>query len=86
MAEEKNKGITIKELRNFLSKLPEDYDSFGMVNGEVAGVNDYYVRVDKPVIHLEIDIENEEFLILHQSQEELEEILKTINGNSEDTI
>ena len=65
MEEERNTGVTIKELRQFLSKLPPEFDSFGMVNGEVAALGDsYYVRIDKPIVHLEIDEANKEFLIL----------------------
>jgi len=81
---EENTGITIKELRTFLSKLPPEFDGFGMVNGEVAKLGDeYYVRIDKPIIHLEIDVETKEFLILNQSEKEIDEIKDSINGNSE---
>lgn len=83
MGEENTKGITVKELREYLNKLPEQYDDCGMVNGEVIGVEDYYVRVDRPVIHLEIDETTREFLLLHQSQEELGEILKQIKLETE---
>ena len=81
-----NKGVTIRELKTFLNKLPEKFDDFGMVNGEVTGlVDEFYARVDKPIIHLEIDEENGEFLLLHQSEEELNEIMNKINGNPEGT-
>ena len=82
-----NKGITIKELKVFLSRLPEEFDDFGLVNGEVIGFDEYYVRVDKPIIHLEIDETTKEFMLLHQSEKELEEILKDIenHGTSEGT-
>ena len=81
-----NKGVTIRELKTFLNRLPEEFDDFGMVNGEVTGLADeFYARVDKPIIHLEIDEENGEFLLLHQSEEELNEIMNKINGNPEGT-
>lgn len=84
MEEERNTGVTIKELRQFLSKLPPEFDSFGMVNGEVAALGDsFYVRIDKPIVHLEIDESNKEFLILHQTETEISEIENTINGNPE---
>lgn len=83
MSNEKTTGVTIKELKNFLNNLPEKFDDFGIVNGEVATLGDEsYVRIDKPVIHLEIDETNEEFLILHQSEDEINDIIATINGNS----
>jgi len=84
--EEPRGGVTIKELKTFLNKLPDDFDNFSMVNGEVAGLDgEFYVRVDKPVIHLEIDETNNEFLILNQSEEEITKIMEDINGNPEST-
>ena len=80
-----NKGVTIRELKTFLNRLPEEFDDFGMVNGEVAGIEEFYVRIDKPIIHLEIDEETGEFLLLHQSEDELNEIMNKINGNPEGT-
>jgi hypothetical protein len=63
-------------------------DEFEMVNGEVSELTEtgYYARVDKPIIHLEIDEENGEFLLLHQSEEEIIDILKSAaeNGDSEE--
>jgi hypothetical protein len=81
-----NKGVTIRELKTFLNRLPEKFDDFGMVNGEVTSLEDeYYARIDKPIIHLEIDEETGEFLLLHQSEDELNEIMDKINGNPEGT-
>lgn len=80
-------GITIRELKEFLSILPEHMDEFEMVNGEVSELTEtgYYVRVDKPIIHLEIDEETKEFLLLHQSQEEVDKIIENVkNGNPEE--
>ena len=70
-------GITIKELKTFLNRLPEQMDEFEMVNGEVSELTEtgYYARVDKPIIHLEIDEENREFLLLHQSKSEINDII-----------
>lgn len=78
-----NKGVTIRQLKTFLNRLPEEFDDFGMVNGEVAGIEEFYARIDKPIIHLEIDEETGEFLLLHQSEDELNEIMNKINGNPE---
>lgn len=82
MEETEKKGVTIRELKAFLNKLPKEFDDFGMVNGEVVGLEEYYARIDKPVVHLEIDEQNKEFLILHQSGEELETIINKINGTT----
>jgi methionine synthase II (cobalamin-independent) len=80
-------GITIKELKEFLSILPEHMDEFEMVNGEVSSLTEtgYYVRIDKPIIHLEIDEKTNEFLLLHQSEEEINKIIEDVkNGDSEE--
>jgi hypothetical protein len=80
-------GITIRELKEFLSILPEHMDDFEMVNGEVSPLTDtgYYARVDKPIIHLEIDEQTNEFLLLHQSEEEIDKIIEDVkNGDSEE--
>jgi hypothetical protein len=76
-------GITIKELKMFLGRLPEHMDEFEMVNGEVSELTEtgYYARVDKPIIHLEIDEKTGELLLLHQSEEE---IIDIINSTAED--
>jgi hypothetical protein len=80
-------GITIKELKEFLSILPEHMDEFEMVNGEVSPLTEtgYYARVDKPIIHLEIDEDNGEFLLLHQSEEDINKIIDDVkNGDSKE--
>ena len=77
-------GITINELKAFLERLPETMGEFSMVNGEVLKIDDeYYGRVDKPIIEIRIDEESREFVLLHQSREEINNILKEVNnGNS----
>jgi hypothetical protein len=80
-------GITINELKEFLDRLPEHMGEFEMVNGEISELTDtgYYARVDKPIIHIEIDEENNEFLLLHQSEKEINDIInsaKTKDGDS----
>lgn len=76
-------GITIKELKSFLNSLPEHMDEFEMVNGEVSELTEtgYYARVDKPIIHIEIDEETREFLLLNQSQEEVDKIIDSAKNN-----
>lgn len=84
MSNERTTGVTIGELKQFLNTLPAEFDSFGMVNGEVAEIaGQYYARIDKPIVHLEIDEESGEFLLLHQSEDEINDILKNVNGNTE---
>jgi hypothetical protein len=83
---EENK-MTIKALRDFLNSLPSEFNDFGVVNGEVGEIqNEFFYRVDKPVIHLSVDEETQELLILHQTQDEVETIKNSINnGASEES-
>lgn len=81
MAEEieEQGGMKLKDFKIFINSLPEEFDDFILINGEVAGVGEYYVRVDKPIVHVEVDTNTQEVLFLHQAEEELEEILEEIN-------
>jgi hypothetical protein len=76
---EENK-MTIKDLRDFLNKLPAEFNDFGVVNGEVGTLDgEFYYRVDKPVVQISVDEETKEFLILHQTQEEVDDIKNSVN-------
>ena len=69
---------TIKNLKEYLEKLPKEFDEFEMVNGEVANLGDgdtSYYRVDKPIISINIDEENKEICFLHQTEEEIDKIV-----------
>lgn len=69
--------MTIKELKNFLDALPEEFDNFGVVNGEYGkfAVEDgFHYRADKPINAAVIDEETEELCVLHQTEEEVDKI------------
>lgn len=69
--------MTIKDLKNFLDTLPEEFNSFGVVNGEYGkfSVDDeFHYRVDKPVIALTVDEQTKELCVLHQTEEEIDKI------------
>jgi hypothetical protein len=62
--------MTLKELKNWLDKLPEEFMDFSVVNGEVGMLEGQYMyRLDKPVTTLTVDQENKEIVILNDSQE-----------------
>jgi hypothetical protein len=62
--------MTLKELKNWLDKLPEEFMDFSVVNGEVGMLEGQYMyRLDKPVTTLTVDEENKEIVILNDSQE-----------------
>jgi hypothetical protein len=57
--------MTLRELKTWLDKLPEEFLDFSVVNGEVG----YMYRIDKPITTLTVDEENKEIVILNDSQE-----------------
>ena len=78
-------GISIRELREFLVKLPTEMDDYEMVNGEISDLIDgqYYTRVDKPIIQIQVDEQTKEFLCLHQTEEEIGEIISKLGENED---
>lgn len=62
--------MTLRELKTWLDKLPEEFLDFSVVNGEVGMLDgEYMYRLDKPVTTLTVDEENKEVVILNDSQE-----------------
>jgi hypothetical protein len=62
--------MTLRELKTWLDKLPEEFLDFNVVNGEVGMLDgEYMYRLDKPVTTLTVDEENKEIVILNDSQE-----------------
>ncbi len=74
--------MTLAELLKFLNGLPEEFKSYGIVNGEVGiiknseveGKEDMVYRCDKPIISLYVDEQSKEVCFFHQTQEEVTEI------------
>ena len=71
--------MTLEELKGFLNSLPEEYNSYGIVNGEVGIIKnndkeDVVYRCDKPIISLYVDDSSREVCFFHQTQEEVTEI------------
>lgn len=74
--------MTLEELKAFLNSLPEEFNSYGIVNGEVGvlknsgeeGKEDLVYRCDKPIISLYVDENSKEVCFFHQTQEEVTEV------------
>jgi len=84
--------MTLKELREFLDKVPTEMDEFMVVNGEVGyfDPNDddsMVYRVDKPIIALYVDENTKEVCMFHQTQEDVNNVFpnKESNGDTEGT-
>jgi len=69
-------SLTIKDLKKFLLTLPEEFDDYEMINGEFGSGpdNEFYYRLDKPILNLYVDEENKELCFLHQTEEEVDKI------------
>ncbi len=69
--------MQLKDLREFLTKIPTELDEYEMVNGEVGVLdeeNGYTYRVDKPIIALYVDEDTKEVCFFHQTQEDVKNI------------
>lgn len=74
--------MTLKELKEFIANLPEDFDNFTLVNGEFGFLDkgkgeepEAVFRVDKPIVSLYVDESSEELCILHQTRDEVKDIV-----------
>lgn len=79
--------MKLKDLREFINKLPVKFDEFEVVNGEIGqlkqdGEETFYYRVDKPVIAMYAMEDTEEICIFHQTEEEIKTIT---NGDTKES-
>lgn len=77
--------MTLKDLRDLINELPEEMDSFEIVNGEIGtidenGKNAVY-RVDKPVVAFYVDEQEKQVSLFHQTQEDIKNLVKP-NGTT----
>ena len=76
--------MTLEELKKFLNSLPERFDTYGIVNGEVGTVpsedgkedeeGEVVYRCDKPIVTLYVDENTKEVCFFHQTDKEVTEI------------
>jgi hypothetical protein len=69
--------MTIKELKEFLETLPEEFNDYRVVNGEYGKfsvTDEFHYRTDKPVNASIVDEQTKELCLLHQTEEEINEI------------
>lgn len=59
--------MILKELKDWINALPEEFMEFTVVNGEEGKLDDqYWYRVDKPVVTLIVDEKGNEIVILNE--------------------
>lgn len=61
--------MKLKELKNWIDTLPEEFLEFSVVTAEEGPIADdedeYYYRLDKPIVALNVDENSEEVLIVN---------------------
>jgi hypothetical protein len=82
--------MQLKDLREFLTKIPLSFDEYEMVNGEVGLLdaedeNSAVYRLDKPIIAMYIDESSKEICFFHQTQEYVKQFVDNTDGLTEDT-
>lgn len=80
--------MTLKELKSFIARLPEEMEEFSVVNGEVGyleeGNEDSAIyRLDKPIIALYVDEKEKEICFFHQTKEDVKTMMQ--NGDSKES-
>jgi len=65
--------IKLKEVRDWIDTLPKEFLEFDVVNAEeglLTEDGEYTYRMDKPVVSLNVHVENQEILILNQNKDD----------------
>jgi len=66
--------MNLKEIKEWVNQLPEEFLEFTVVNGEEGLLNDeYWYRLDKPILSIVIDKEEKEVVFLNESNKPLTE-------------
>lgn len=79
--------MTLKELKSFVNRLPEEMEEWSVVNGEVGYLdpeddNSMVYRLDKPIIALYVDEHSHEICLFHQTQDDVTQMLDNSDGDS----
>jgi hypothetical protein len=64
--------MKLKEMKEWLQKLPTEMDEYEIVLGELGQIDsDYWYRQDAPIAAMDVDRESKEILIMRMSDKEL---------------
>jgi hypothetical protein len=69
--------MTLKELKTYINSIPENMDHFTVVNGEFCLDKDgnTYIMKNNEVMTIYIDEKNQDAQFLHQTDEDVKNIL-----------
>lgn len=80
--------MTFKELKSFIENIPDTFDEYEIVNGEVGYMDmeneeSLVYRLDKPIIALYVDESTKEICFFHQTREDVDKFYgKDSDGNT----
>jgi len=64
--------MILRELKDWINKLPDEFMSFDVINGEIAFLNEKeFYRIDKPITILFVDKENNVVIFLNDTEDEI---------------
>ena len=64
--------MKLKEMKEWLQKLPTEMDEYEIVLGELGQIDsEYWYRQDAPIAAMDVDRESKEILIMRMSDKEL---------------
>lgn len=62
--------MILKEMKEWLNSLPEEFNEYTVVNGEIGMLdNQYHYRVDKPITTMTVDEQTKEVVFLNDTEE-----------------
>ena len=60
--------MILKEMKEWLNSLPEEFNEYVVVNGEIGMIdNQYHYRVDKPITTMTVDEETKEVVLMNDT-------------------
>lgn len=82
--------MILADLREFLKQVPNTYDNYEIVNGEVGYLDPenedgLSYRIDKPIVALYVDDHSKEVCFFHQTRESIDKFYKKDSDESTET-
>ena len=82
--------MILRDLKEYLERLPAEYDEFELVNGQVGDVDtddetNFVYRVDNPIVAMYADVDTREICFFHQTQEDVSKYYGKTDDNDNNT-
>lgn len=75
--------MRLDELKQYINSIPDEMDSFNVVNGEFGVANDdvTFVMTNREILTIYVDKRNKEIQFLHQTEQDVKDIM--LDGDTE---